>query len=113
MALYSVWDWNRNLYRVYSTPTPVSVGDDPSPPKPSNISPIGANPDTDVNPLPSGARFIGHSHFARGEIRRAPTSLMDLGSDSGDGSFWTQPWVMFTAGVLTTLGALRWMARRR
>lgn len=103
MALYSVWDWNRNSYRVYTTPKHVSVGDDPLPPKPTGISPIGANPDTDIKPLPAGTKFIGYDHFARGEIRRMPSSFADLGDDAGTGgSFWTRPWVMFAAGVVTT-----------
>lgn len=103
MALYSVWDWNRNSYRVYSTPTPVSVGDDPVPPKPSGISPIGANPDSDVKPLPPGARFVGYDHLARGEIRRMSSGFGDLGDDAGNGgSFWTQPVVMFSLGVFST-----------
>lgn len=100
MALYSVWDWDRNSYRVYTTPTHVSVGDDPVPPKPLGVGPIGANPDTDVKPLPSGAKFIGYDHFARGEIRRASSNLLDLGDDAGTGgSLWTQPLVMFVAGA--------------
>lgn len=102
MALYSVWDWDRNNYRIFTTPTPVSVGDDPVPPKPTGISPIGANPDTDIKPLPAGAKFIGHDNLARGEIRRMPGGLTDLGDDAGSGGFWTQPAIMFGAGVLAT-----------
>jgi hypothetical protein len=110
MALYSVWDWNRNSYRVFTTPTHVSVGDDPIPPNPSGISSIGANPDTDIKPLPSGAKFIGHDLLARGEIRRMPAGFTDLGDDAGTGgSFWMQPVVMFSAGVLVTV----WFMRRR
>jgi hypothetical protein len=113
MALYSVWDWNRNSYKIYSTPTPVSVGDDPVPPKPTNVGPIGANPDTDVKPLPSGARFMGYDLFARGEIRRMPGGLADLGDDAGSGgSFWTQPAVMFAAGVAVTIAYLKWSKSR-
>jgi hypothetical protein len=114
MALYSVWDWNRNSYRVYSTPTPVSVGDDPIPPKPNGISPIGANPDSDVKPLPPGARFIGYDHLARGEIRRVSNGFGDLGDDAGSGgNFWTQPAVMFSFGVASTfLLAELWRRRR-
>jgi len=108
MALYSVWDWNRNSYRVYTTPTPVSVGDDPVPPNPSGTSPIGANPDTDVKPLPPGAKFIGYDHLARGEIRRLPSSFTDLGDDAGSGgSFWMQPVIVFSAGVLATVWFMR------
>lgn len=105
MALYSVWDWNRNAYRVYTTPTHVSVGDDPTPPKPSGIGPIGANPDSDVKPLPPGATFVGHDLFARGEIRRMPASLGDVGDDAGRGGFWSQPGVMFAAGVFSAFWA--------
>jgi len=112
MALYSVWDWNRNSYRVYTTPTHVSVGDDPTPPKPLVFSPIGANPDTDVKPLPAGAKLIGHDHFARGEIRRMPGGLFDLGDDAGTGgSLWSQPLVMFAAGVATVIAYQAWKRR--
>lgn len=111
MALYSVWDWNRNSYRVYTTPTPVSVGDDPTPPKPVGISPIGANPDSDVKPLPPGATFIGYDLFARGEIRRAPSSLGDLGDDAGS-VWWQQPAVMFVAGVGATVAYYAWWKKR-
>lgn len=112
MALYSVWDWNRNLYRVYTTPTHVSVGDDPVPPKPVGISPIGASPDTGVKPLPPGAKFIGFDHLARGEIRRMPSGLADLGDDAGSGSFWTQPIVMFGAGAVVATWVWRTYGRR-
>lgn len=112
MALYSVWDWNRNLYRVYTTPTHVSVGDDPVPPKPSIDNPIGASPDTGVKPLPPGAKFIGYEHLPRGEIRRMPSSLVDLGDDAGGGSGWTQPILMFGAGALTAVWLSRLWGRR-
>jgi len=112
MALYSVWDWNRNSYRVYTTPTHVSVGDDPVPPKPLGAGPIGANPDTDVKPLPPGAKFIGYDHFAHGEIRRASSNLLDLGDDAGSGgSFWTQPFVMFAAGAAAVVAYQMWKRR--
>jgi len=108
VALYSVWDWNRNAYRVYTTPTHVSVGDDPVPPKPMGIGPIGANPDTDVKPLPPGARFVGYELMPRGEIRRMSGGIIDLGDDAGSGGdFWTQPLVMFGAGVLVTVWFMR------
>ncbi len=71
MALYSAWDWDRNSYRVYQTRHPVSVGDDPKPPRPDH-HPLGAVPDVDVKTLPPGARFVGYSHQARGEIVRVP-----------------------------------------
>jgi len=113
MALYSVWDWNRNVYRVYTTPRHVSVGDDPLPPKPLGISPIGANPDSDVKPLPSGTRFIGYDHFARGEIRRMPSGALDLGDDAGvGGNFWTQPLVMFAAGAGAVVMYYAWKRKR-
>jgi hypothetical protein len=72
MALFSAWDWDRNSYRVYQTSDPVSVGDDPKPPKPESRGMLGAVPDLDVKALPPGARFVGHSHQARGEIVRLP-----------------------------------------
>jgi hypothetical protein len=70
MALFSVWDWDKNSWAVYRNGDSVSVGDDPKPPKPSGTSPLGADPDTHVKPLPPDAKFSGYSHVARGEIRR-------------------------------------------
>lgn len=82
MALYSVWDWDRNAWAIYRTNTPVSVGDDALPPKPAT-GPIGADPDTQVKALPRGAKFVEYSHVARGEVRRKPKHLADLGDDAG------------------------------
>lgn len=79
MALYSVWDWERNTWGIYSTPDHVSVGDDPKPPKPSEVHVIGADPDTQAKPLPPGARFVGYDHMARGEVRRNPNLPVSLG----------------------------------
>ena len=86
MALYSVWNWDRNAWAVYQTRAPVSVGDDAFPPRPTKVGPIGADPDTQVKPLPAGARFVEHSHIARGEVRRKPGHLADLGDDAGRGT---------------------------
>lgn len=109
MALYSVWDWQRNAYKVFSTPTPVSVGDDPLPPRPSRISPIGADPDMDVKPLPSGAKFVGHDHMCRGEIRRAPAGFGDLGDDAGSGSTGTRSGLlMFSLGLAAATAYFWW-----
>lgn len=113
MALYSVWDWNRNSWRVYSTPTPVSVGDDARPPRPSNASPIGADPDTHAKPLPSNARFHGYSHVARGEVRRSSKGMGDVGDDAGrETSVLRQPWLMFGLGAAVA-SAYWWWRRRR
>lgn len=109
MAFYSVWDWDRNVYRVYRTNTPVSVGDDPVPPKPLSTSPIGADPDTQIKPLPLGARFVGYSHMARGEIRRAGTGF--LGGDDGGKPLPT--WLLLTAGAAGGVALYRWWQRRR
>lgn len=70
MALFSVWDWDKNSWAVYRNGDSVSVGDDPKAPKPTGTSPLGADPDTHVKPLPSNAKFSGYSHVARGEVRR-------------------------------------------
>lgn len=70
MAMFSVWDWDKNAWAIYRNRDAVSVGDDPKPPKPVGTSPLGADPDMHVKPLPSNARFAGYSHVARGEIRR-------------------------------------------
>jgi hypothetical protein len=110
MALYSTWDWSRNAWRVYRTPTSVSVGDDPIPPRPTNISPIGASPDDDVKPLPTNARFVGFDHLARGEVRRAPRGLGDIGDDAGQGVITSNGWLMFGAGV--AVASLFWLWRR-
>lgn len=107
MALYSVWDWDRNVWRVYATKTPVSVGDDPVPPRPMGISPIGADPDLDVKPLPGGARFIGYDPTCRGEVRRDPS-----GSGMGDdGSSSSSGWWMFGLGA--ALASAFWFWRQK
>ena len=98
MALYSVWDWNRNAWALYRTKAPVSVGDDPIPPRNSSTV-LGACPDDDIKPLPSGAKLIGYSHVARGEVRRKPRSLMDLGDDAGRQSTPQGWWLPFAAGA--------------
>lgn len=110
MALYSVWDWDRNAYRVYATKKPVSVGDDPSPPRPRGISALGADPDLHVKPLPSGAKLVGYSHMARGEIRRAPAGILS-GAASESGS--SNGALMFVAGAAVALGVSWWWRKRR
>lgn len=70
MALYSVWNWDRNAWAVFQTSTPVSVGDDPDPPRPRSGSAIGVDPDLAVKELPPNARFLGFDHLCRGEVRR-------------------------------------------
>jgi hypothetical protein len=70
MADYSAWDWNINAFRVFRDAKPSSIGDDPSPPRPRTVSILGAVPDKDVKMLPSGARSIGTSRVAIGEIVR-------------------------------------------
>jgi hypothetical protein len=86
MALYSVWDWNKNLYRVYADQRPVSVGVDPHPPRPSNVNILGAVPYDDCKTLPAGARSMGLSHVPRGEIVRQTGSVQELlGLGDNDG----------------------------
>jgi len=70
MALYSVWDWDHNAWAVYRDSRPVSVGDDPVPPRPTDVNFLGADPDTQCNPLPPSARFVGYDTMCRGEVRR-------------------------------------------
>lgn len=101
MALYSVWDWNKNAYRVYQTPGATSVGDDPKSPVPAGLHHLGADPDTQVNVLPRGARFMSYSHIARGEIRRMPGGLGQAPAPE-DSPWWQRPIVMFGAGVFAT-----------
>jgi hypothetical protein len=112
MALYSVWDWDRNSWAIYQTKTPVSVGDDPSPPQASGPARgLGADPDTGVKALPRGAKRIGYSHVARGEIRRRPRHLGDLGDDAGRRAAggWGLPLAL---GVGIGVAVSRWWKRR-
>ena len=114
MALYSVWDWNRNSWRVYETRAPASVGDDPVPPRPAAVSVLGADPDCSVKPLPSGAKFVGQSHMARGEIRRASRGMGDVGDDAGRraGVLGNGP-LMFVGGVAAALAVSWWWKKRK
>jgi len=109
VALYSVWDWNRNAWAIYRTRTPVSVGDDALPPRP-RTGPIGADPDTQSKPLPAGAKFVEYSHVARGEVRRKPSHLVDLGDDAGRGSGGGVG--MFVLGAALATGAWYLLSRR-
>lgn len=85
MALYSVWNWDRNNWEIYRDARPVSVGVDAKAPKPSNVSALGADPDTQMNPLPSDAKFMGYDHMCRGEVRVANSSVLSgLGLDVPD-----------------------------
>jgi hypothetical protein len=113
MALYSVWDWNRNSYRVYSTTSPVSVGDDPVPPRPTGTHVLGADPDADVKPLPSGVRLIGRSHLPKGEIRRAPRGLGDNGDDAGNSNGAGSGLAMLGLGIAVGAGVMWWVGRKR
>lgn len=113
MALYSVWDWNRNAWAIYRTKTPVSVGDDPLPHRGHRDSPIGADPDSAVKALPSNARLVGYDHMARGEIRRRASALGDSGDDAGQPTGPTSNgWMMFGAGVVVA-SAWWWWRRRK
>jgi hypothetical protein len=109
MALYSVWDWDRNTWAVYRDARPVSVGDDPTPPRPASVGPLGADPDTQMKPLPSDARFVGYDHMCRGEVRvKSSGPLSGLGIDMPD----TDDLKKYLAGA--ALGALGvWFWRRR
>jgi len=85
MATYSVWDWNENSFRVYRDAKPTSIGDDPTPPRPRAVSPIGAVPDKDVMLLPPAAKFVGMSAMAVGEIAIDPLLRNQTASSSGRG----------------------------
>ena len=111
MALYSTWDWNRNAWRVYATRRPVSVGDDPVPPRPRNTSTLGADPDTHVKPLPGGTRFMGYSHVARGEVRRQTGALGIVGDDAGRSG--VSGLAMFGLGVAAASAFFWWRRRKR
>jgi hypothetical protein len=111
MALYSVWDFDRNSWAVYRDGKTVSVGDDPTPPRPRNISPLGADPDTQVNSLPAGANFVGYDHMCRGEVRRrgdGPLSGLGIDMPSNDD---LKKYVI--GGVLGALVVKWWTGRRR
>jgi len=113
MALYSVWDWDRNAWGVYRTPTPVSVGDDPLPHSSSGDSAIGAAPSTGVKALPSNARLIGYDHLARGEVRRRSGALGDNGDDAGRSTGVTgNGWLMFAVGVAVATGWFWWKDKK-
>jgi hypothetical protein len=111
MALYSVWDWDRNSWRIYRTKTPVSVGEDALPPKPQGTTALGADPDTHAKPLPAGARFHGYSHVARGEVRRLSSGMGDSGDDAGvTGGM--KPFFMFGLGAAVA-SAFWWWRKKR
>ena len=111
MALYSVWDWDKNAYRVYQTPGAASVGDDPKSPVPVGAHRLGADPDTQVNVLPRNARFLNYSHVARGEIRRMGGGLGQVSAPE-DRPWWQHPVVMFGAGVAATVAYRTWSRRQ-
>jgi len=113
MALYSVWDWDRNAFAIYRTKTRVSVGDDPLPHRPRRESVIGADPDSGVKPLPSNARLVGYDHIARGEIRRKRGALGQSGDDAGRGGPTSNGWLMFGAGALAASAWWWWKRRGR
>jgi hypothetical protein len=109
MALYSVWDWNKNLYRVYADQRPVSVGVDPEPPRPGNVHILGAIPYDAAKTLPVGVKFMGLSHVPRGEIVRdvrSPLEMMGLGGDSGGAS------TKMVAGVAIASAVIGYMIAR-
>lgn len=102
MALYSVWDWNKNLYRVHSNATPISVGVDPKPPRPAAPHQLGAVPYEHAKVLPAGTRFMGLSHVPRGEIVREAASvkeLLGLGEEPGEMS-WGRLLLVGVAGAV-------------
>jgi hypothetical protein len=107
MGLYSVWDWDRNAWAIYANGDSVSIGDDPKPPKPSNVNAIGADPDTQMKPLPSNAKLVGYEHMARGEIRRHAS--MPLGLDEPGGGDMTK----YVVGAVVGGAVVWWWLRRR
>jgi len=111
MALYSIWDWDRNAWRVYATKTPASVGDDPKPPRPRGTSVLGADPDSHVKPLPLSAKLVGYSHMARGEVRRMPGGILSGAADASERGLSTP--VVFLAGAAVALGVSWWWRKRR
>ena len=111
MALYSVWDWDRNAWQIYQTPKPASVGDDPVEHRPK-ASQLGADPDTGVKPLPRGATFLRYDHVPRGEVRRKPQSLTDVGDDAGASSGSRKTWWWLAGGVGIGWALSSWLRRR-
>jgi len=106
MALFSVWDWDKNSWAVYRNGDSVSVGDDPKPPKPTGTSPLGADPDTHVKLLPSNAKFTGYSHVARGEVRRHASLPLGLDEPAQSDT------VKYVAGAVVG-SVLTWIFLRR
>lgn len=111
MATYSAWDWNVNCFRVYKDTKPVSIGDDPSPPRPRTLSILGAVPDKDVKLLPPNARSVGTSPVAIGEIVRdpklnTPRDAAAAKSSGGDGIGDFGQTAMSLAPVLLVGGAI-------
>lgn len=113
MALYSVWDWNKNLYRVYSNSTPVSVGVDPNPPRPNAVHLLGAVPYEHAKVLPPAVRLMGLSHVPRGEVVRDAASVHELLGLSGDaeGSGFGRTLLVAAAGAIVGYAVAR-MVRR-
>lgn len=113
MALFSVWDWNKNLYRVYADSAPVSVGVDPQPPRPRSVPLLGAIPYEHAKVLPPATRFMGLSHVPRGEVVREAASvreLLGLGGESGSRTLWG---TVVVAAVAATAGYFLGWSRRQ
>lgn len=113
MALYSVWDFDRNSWAVYRDDRTVSVGDDPKSPRPRPVSPIGADPDTQMNPLPSDAKFVGYDHMCRGEVRvRGSGPLSGLGIDMPSNDDLQKYAIGAVVGIVAVYGWNRYTRRR-
>lgn len=114
MALYSVWDWNKNMFAVFATDKPVSVGVDPDAPRPTGLDVLGAVPDQDVKVLPAGSRLLGYDRLARGEIVRQQQGMFGLGEAGQRAEPRTFPLALVAVGALVAGYALaRATAERR
>lgn len=69
---YSVWDWNRRQYAVYTDQRPRPLMGDPTPCRPAASPGVGGMIDVGMTlcPLPADAQPLGWSEVAVGQVVR-------------------------------------------
>jgi hypothetical protein len=70
-VIYSVFDWQRGVYRYYQTNEPDEVSPSPRKASPRSVTEIGVAPEDIAARIPAGARPAGSGHEARGIIATA------------------------------------------